>query len=68
MQKFENVDVIPALSEIMRQNTAFYQSDFDIDKAYIQKIYTISLSGFIEAVFRRILMVLGWGCHLQKPL
>ena len=36
MQKFENMDVIAALSEIMRQNTAFYQSDFDIDKGNIQ--------------------------------
>lgn len=37
MQKFENVDVIVALGEIMRQNTAFYQSDFDIDKGIIQR-------------------------------
>ena len=36
MQKFENVDVIAALGEIMRQNTAFYQSNFDIDKGNIQ--------------------------------
>ena len=36
MQKFENMDVIAALSEIIRQNTAFYQSDFDIDKGNIQ--------------------------------
>lgn len=38
MQKFENVDVIVALGEIMRQNTAFYQSDFDIDKGIIQRV------------------------------
>ena len=37
MQKFENVDVIAALDEIMRQKTAFYQSDFDIDKGIIQR-------------------------------
>ena len=37
MQKFENVDVIAALGEIMQQNTAFYQSDFDIDKGIIQR-------------------------------
>lgn len=37
MQKYENVDVIAALGEIMRQNTAFYQSDFDIDKSIIQR-------------------------------
>ena len=37
MQKYENVDVIAALGEIMRQNTAFYQSDFDIDKGIIQR-------------------------------
>ena len=37
MQKFENVDVLAALDEIMRQNTAFYQRDFDIDKGIIQR-------------------------------
>ena len=37
MPKFESVDVIAALSEIMRQNTAFFQSDFDIDKGIIQR-------------------------------
>ena len=29
LQKFENVDVIASLEAIMKQNTAFYQSDFD---------------------------------------
>ena len=29
--------MIAALGEIMRQNTAFYQSDFDIDKGIIQR-------------------------------
>lgn len=37
MQKFENVDVLAALEQIMRQNTAFYQSDFDIDKDIIRR-------------------------------
>ena len=37
MQKFENVDVLAALEQIMRQNTAFYQSDFQIDKEIIQR-------------------------------
>ena len=37
MQKFENVDVIAALSEIMRQNTAFYRNDFDVDKGIIRR-------------------------------
>ena len=31
MQKFENMDVIAALEAIMRQNTAYYQSDFAFD-------------------------------------
>ena len=31
MQKFENMDVIAALEAIMRQNTAYYQSDFAYD-------------------------------------
>ena len=37
LQKFENVDVIASLEAIMKQNTAFYQSDFDIDKQILQK-------------------------------
>lgn len=37
MNKFENVDVFAALEQIMRQNTAFYQSDFEIDKEIIQR-------------------------------
>lgn len=37
MNKFENVDIIASLDAIMRQNTAFYQNDFEIDKKIIQK-------------------------------
>ena len=37
LQKFENVDVIASLEAIMKQNTAFYQSDFEIDKQILQK-------------------------------
>lgn len=37
MNKFENVDILASLEAIMRQNTAFYQSDFEIDKEIIQK-------------------------------
>ncbi len=37
MNKFENVDIIASLDAIMRQNTAFYQNDFEIDKEIIQK-------------------------------
>ena len=37
MNKFENVDIIASLDAIMRQNTAFYQSDFEIDKEIIQR-------------------------------
>ncbi len=43
LQKFENVDVIASLEAIMKQNTAFYQSDFDIDKQILQKA-AVSLS------------------------
>lgn len=32
MNKFENVDVFATLNAIMRQNTAHYQNDFEIDK------------------------------------
>lgn len=37
MNKFENVDVLAALEQIMCQNTAFYQDDFEIDKEMIRK-------------------------------
>lgn len=37
MNRFENVDVLAALEQLMRQNTAFYQSDFEIDKEIIRR-------------------------------
>ena len=33
--KFEDVDVLASLEAILKQNTGFYQSDFDIDKQII---------------------------------
>ena len=44
LKKFEDVDVIASLEAIMKQNTAFYQSDFDIDKRIL-----------LEAAARRLL-------------
>ena len=35
LNKFEDVDVFASLEAIMKQNTGFYQSDFDIDKQII---------------------------------
>lgn len=35
LNKFEDVDVTASLEAIMKQNTGFYQSDFDIDKQII---------------------------------
>lgn len=35
MNRFENVDVLAALDQLMRQNTAFYRNDFEIDKEII---------------------------------
>ena len=35
LSKFEDVDVFASLSAILKQNTGFYQSDFDIDKSII---------------------------------
>lgn len=37
LKKFEDVDVIASLEAIMKQNTAFYQSDFDIDRRILQE-------------------------------
>ena len=37
LNKFEDVDVLAALNAILKQNTGFYQSDFDIDKEIIAK-------------------------------
>lgn len=36
MNQFENVDVLAALSAIMKQNTAHYQTDFEIDEKIIR--------------------------------
>ena len=35
LSKFKDVDVFASLSAILKQNTGFYQSDFDIDKSII---------------------------------
>ena len=35
--KFLNVDVIGILNKIMRQNTGFYQTDFEVDKKFISQ-------------------------------
>ena len=35
LNKFEDVDVLASLEAIMKQNTGFFQSDFDIDKQII---------------------------------
>ena len=37
LSKFENVDVLASLNAILKQNTGFYQSDFDIDKIIIRQ-------------------------------
>ncbi len=37
MNKFENVDIIASLDAVMKQNTGFFQSDFDIDKEIIAR-------------------------------
>lgn len=37
MNRFENVDILAALEQIMGQNTAFYQSDFEYDKSTIRR-------------------------------
>lgn len=37
LNKFEDVDVFASLDAIMKQNTGFYQSDFDIDRRLSQK-------------------------------
>lgn len=37
MNKFENMDIIASLDAIMRQNTGFFQNDFEIDKRIIAK-------------------------------
>ncbi|MGM9589718.1 MAG: hypothetical protein ACI3V0_06055, partial [Faecousia sp.] len=37
MNKFENVDVLASLQQIMQQNTAFFRNDFDIDKKILTR-------------------------------
>lgn len=35
MQKFENMDILSSLEQVMGQHTAFYRDDFEIDKKVI---------------------------------
>ena len=35
LSKFEDVDLFASLNAILKQNTGFYQSDYDIDKSII---------------------------------
>lgn len=35
MNRFENVDVLAALEQLMRQNTAFHRDDYNTDKEII---------------------------------
>lgn len=37
MNKFENMDVLASLQQIMQQNTAFFRNDFDIDKKILTR-------------------------------
>ena len=46
MNKFEDVDVITSLEAIMKQNTAFYQNDFDLDRNILQKAAASPTGGF----------------------
>ena len=41
MQKFENVDILACLDAVMKQNTGFYQSDFEIDKKIIHEALSL---------------------------
>ena len=45
MNRFENVDVLAALEQLMRQNTAFYRNDFEIDKEIIGRA---AASAFVD--------------------
>ena len=36
------MDVLAALEQLMRQNTAFYQSDFEIDKDYPNNLTVVN--------------------------
>lgn len=57
LSKFEDVDVFASLNAVLKQNTGFYQSDFDIDKEIIAKAAAIRLC-VISIVFP----------HLKSPL
>ena len=57
MNKFENVDVLASLQQIMQQNTAAFQNDFDIDK----KILTQAAKSMVFPPQRNALPA-GTGC------
>ena len=51
MNRFENVDILAALEQLMRQNTAFYQSDFEIDKEIIGRDAAVDVPPVRDALF-----------------
>ena len=53
LNKFEDVDVFASLDAIMKQNTGFYQSDFDIDREIIAK--TAASASTFKRLFSNLL-------------
>lgn len=66
MNKFENVDLFAALDAIMRQNTGFYQSDFEIDKKILQEAADSPAAG--DKVFLWLSRSAGTHCFKERDV
>ena len=66
MNKFENVDVLASLQQIMQQNTAAFQNDFDIDKKILMYFCaergSIIRSAFTMSRPRSVYLPMPWCC------
>jgi len=66
MEKFENVDVLKTLEAIMRQNTAFYQTDFQYDKDMFWK--SAVLGGPEDKTFLWLSRSSGTQCYHERDI
>lgn len=66
VNKFMDVDLIESLGAIMRQNTGFYQSDFEIDKEMLKE--AMSKPEDVERTFLWLSRPCGTNCFKERQV
>lgn len=66
LSKFENVDVFNALGAIMKQNTGFYQTDFETDKKIFAK--AMDMPGAEDRTFLWFCRPAGTHCFRERDV